>query len=260
MKNFRQILEEVNYTISVMMLFDTILTALIIFLACYMVLSLFNLNGYYGLVPAIGMFIWEIIKRLRKNKLKMVENSYESLQEKLITAKDYLYAKNPFIDDLQEEIKESIKNVHTDSFFNEKKTYTKTGIIVGLCILMLLIAPYHIILFDFNKAVTDIQKRSDNTTDAPVRVQNNNDPRLVSVEDDWYGEFSIGSLGDDEMQIQLIETNYKLTSEIVEDPEKKKFQDIYPGEVSASRASAYNANVARDDQEIVKNYFKEISK
>jgi hypothetical protein len=85
--------------------------------------------------------------------------------------------------------------------------------------------------------------------------------QLVSVEEDWYGEFSIGKLGEEDMQIQLIETNFKLTSNVVEDPETKDFEEMYPEGINVERGRSYeDREIGVENQEIVKNYFKEIAK
>ena len=226
-------------TLSVFMLFDAILTALIVFLLCYLALSLVNINVYWALLPASASLIYGLWKRLRKNKLKIIEDSYDFLREKLRTAKDYLYSKNPFVEELQEEISEEIKKVQTGTFFDQRKTTVMVGIIMGLCILIVVLAPYNFVLFDFNKAVSDVMKKEDSAR-KEARITKP-EYQLVSVEDDWYGEFSLGELGQEEMQIQLIESNYKLTSDTVQDPEKKDFQDIYPEDVTVSRAGSYKA-------------------
>jgi len=258
MKNFRQILEEVSSTLIVFMLFDTILTAAIVFLISYLVLSFFNIYGYWSLIPTIGVFLLESLKRVRKNRLKIVEDSYDFLREKLRTAKDYLAVKNPFVEDLQEEIRGDIKKVRSGTFFSEKKTNIKIAVIICLCIFIVVLAPYHFVLFDFNKAVSDVLKERNKTIDQ-AKIEKPEYERML-VEDEWYGDFSLGQLGEEEMQIQLIESNYKLTSDIVQDPEKKDFEDIYPGGVTVSRAGSYKARIEKENQEIVKNYFKEIAK
>ena len=258
MKNFKQILEEVSYTLTIFMLFDTILTSAIVFLVSYLILSFFNIYGYWALIPAVLVFGFESWKRSRKNRLKIVEDSYDFLREKLRTARDYLSVKNPFVEDLQEEVSEDIKKVRSGSFFNERKTNIKIACIVCLCILIVVLAPYHFVLFDFNKAVSDIVKEREKFIDkAEIKKP---ESQLISIEDEWYGDFSLGQLGDEEMQIQLIESNYKLTSDVVEDPEKKNFDEIYPGEVTVSRAGSYKARIEKENQEIVKNYFKNIAK
>lgn len=260
MKNFKQILEEVNINLTVLMLFEIVLSVIIVFLVSYIVLRLFAINGFWGIAPASAYLAYSAYRRLRNNKLKLVEDSYDNLREKLRTAKDYLYAKNPFVEDLQEEISDEIKKVQTGTFFNEKSVYLKSGAIVMLCILILVIAPYNFVLFDFNEAVDEIRERDENATEGPTQKAFKQEYEHISVEDDWYGEFSLGELGDEEMNIQLIESNYKLTSTVVQDPEKKKFDDIYPGDVTETRAGTYTDNVEQENQEIVKNYFKEIAK
>ena len=257
MKNFKQILEEVNYTLSVFMIFDTLLTAAIAFLVSYLILSFFNIYGYWSFILAAVVFLWESWQRVRKNKLRIVEDSYDFLREKLTTAKDYLAVKNPFVEDLQEEVSEDIKKVSSGAFFNEKKTNIKIAAIICLCILIVVLAPYNIVLFDFNKAVSDIVKIRNRTIEAKIVKP---EYELISVEDEWYGEFSLGQLGEEEMQVQLIESNYKLTSDIVQDPEKKDFEEMYPEGVTVSRAGSYNARIEEENQEIVKNYFKNIAK
>lgn len=258
MKNFKQILEEVNYTLSVFMIFDTILTAAIVFLVSYLILSFFNIYGYWSFIPAVAVLFWESWQRVKKNKLRIVEDSYDFLREKLRTAKDYIAVKNPFVEDLQEEVSDDIKKVSSGTFFNEKKTNIKIAAIICLCILIVVLAPYNIVLFDFNKAVSDIVKIRNRTIDQAEIVKP--EYELISVEDDWYGELSFAQLGEDAISVQLIESNYKLTSDIVQDPEKKDFEEIYPGGVTVSRAGSYNARIEEENQEIVKNYFKEIAK
>ena len=73
MKNFKQILEEVNYTLSVFMIFDTILTAAIVFLVSYLILLFFNIYGYWSFIPAVAVLLWESWQRVKKNRLRIVE-------------------------------------------------------------------------------------------------------------------------------------------------------------------------------------------
>ena len=73
MKNFIDLIKEINRTLNEIILFETLVHTILLFLVVYLVLSVFNLYPISALVPAVVYFFIAGNVRMRKNKVRMVE-------------------------------------------------------------------------------------------------------------------------------------------------------------------------------------------
>ena len=104
MKNFINVIKEIDRTLNMVFVFSSILNAAIFFLSVYLLLSIVNLYPILALIPAAVYFALRLYSRLKMDKRKIVESKYEPLKEKLRTAADNIKEDNPVINELEEEV------------------------------------------------------------------------------------------------------------------------------------------------------------
>ena len=121
MKNFANLINEVNRTLNEIFLFETLIHTILLFLVVYLFLSLFNLYPISALVPAAIYFVLSAYSKFRKNKIRIVEGKYSPLNEKLRTAADNVNEDNPVVNELEEEVVRDLKNVGLSSFVQTRK-------------------------------------------------------------------------------------------------------------------------------------------
>jgi len=140
MASFKPVLDEVNDVLNKLLFFNEILTSFIIFLACFLLLDFFVIEGvdqFYAIIPAVGYLVVALAMKLRKSKVFMVEKQYKHLDERLRTAEDNLSEDNEIVRNLHAEIIGKLKSVEVGSFFQSSKTLAKVSISVVLCFLII---------------------------------------------------------------------------------------------------------------------------
>src|SRR3989338_8415181 len=104
MDKFKLLLHEINENINNVIIFNIVIKAAIMFLSFYLLLTLFNMQPLYALVPSVMYMLVKLYLSLSKSKAKMVERNYPSLREKLTTAYEYRNVENPVVNELKDEI------------------------------------------------------------------------------------------------------------------------------------------------------------
>jgi len=254
MKDFIKVIREINYTLDGIFIFNVVLDSIVLFLFSYLALSLFKVKPTLAFYPTAAYFIISLVFNLRKNKASIVEQSYKSLREKLRTAADNLKMSNPVVEELHEEIVHDVKNVSVSSFINTKKLYLRIALATALSLLIVVIATFNISIFDIGSAV--------GKTGIIGKIAGSSDPLYAQINEsqDIYGKKSITKMGDKELGIQIAPVNYEVSVREEGDAEQKEFDSIFPKDVSVESSSAYEENIPKDQQELVKNYFNNIAK
>lgn len=263
MKQFIKALKEVNSTLSYLMLFEILINSALVFLASYLVLLLLGIQPFHALEITFFYFGVNFYLKIRQRKVLEVEKRYDFLNEKLRTAEDNLYFQSPVVDDLQREIIRDLGKVESSSFFKQKNLMIKTAVILVLCFLILNVHPIQFkpininfpgikpsVSFDFTGTTYFSGTRVVTTGKKQQEVQ------MVELSDNIYGDASVAILGGEEMVIQLraIEEELKMRDqEELDEDEEELFPDI-----ETSSAEAFKENIPKEQQELVKNYFKSV--
>ncbi len=260
MKGFKKVVREVNETLNDIMVFETILNSILIFLMVYVILSISNLNALYALIPAIVYLIVVSYTKIKKNKAKIVEEKYDELNEKLRTAEDNISMENPIVDELQSEVIHDVRKVKASSFVNTRRVaYKITGCVI-LCFTIIFLATLNIHFFDFKVVFDKI----------PNYIIGDGEPSDGVVEgalgagkyggdDDIYGAESIAKIGDEELNIEIKSVNFEISVRNVKEAAEKHFDEQFPDEVFL-RASEGATEDNIDDKELIKNYFLNLAK
>lgn len=263
MKNFKQVLKEINFELNKLVLFDAFLTTAIIFLLFYLFLSLANLPRTYSLVALIYLIIAAVIK-LKERKTLDIELKFDFLKEKLRTAEDNINLQNPVVDELQQEIITDLKKVDEGAFVNEKRTYIKSAVIIFLCFLIIFVVPFSLPKLGFEakaqkEAATEAFEEGNITATGTFAPEKEAREGLIPSPENIYGEESVAKLGNRELKVTIQPSGYELNIRDVSDIEDIDFVERYPEEVEATAASSYEENIPKEHAELVKKYFKALA-
>jgi len=232
MKGFKKVVKEVNETLNDILVFETIINSIMIFLMIYVILSISNLNALYALLPAIVYLIVVSYNKIKKSKAKIVEEKYEVLDEKLRTAVDNVDMDNPIVNELQSDVVQNIRKVKASSFVNTKRmAYKITGCVV-LCFTIIFLATLNIHFFDFSVVFDKIPKYIiGEGKPSGVAGGDSLGAGAYSGDGSIYGAESVAKIGDEELNIEIKPVNFEISIRNVKEASEKHFDEQFPEEV-----------------------------
>ncbi len=268
MGSFNNAVAEVRRTLGRLIIFDTSINAILVFLIAFLLLSFFDLPLIYPSATAVAYFAYVLRKRLRMSKVRIVEQKYKSLNEKFRTAAEYLSEDNPVVKELHSEVIGDLRNVEEAAFVNEKRIYVKSLAVVALCFIILLLSPFTfgILVFNVNfvdNPSEDVAPSASTPTSGSSTIKFAVGPHsggMLKVSDDIYGEPTIAKLGDEEVKIRIKPAGMELNIREIQEADLPDFSESYPSEIQAVAAGSYEETIPKEDLELVKNYFNELAK
>lgn len=256
MKNFIKVIKEINRTLEFLIIFESILNAVIFFLVVYLLLSLVNLFPILAVIPAIIYFAMRLYTNSKSDKRKIVESKYEPLKEKLRTAADNYKEENPVVNELEEEVVQDLKHVGLSSFIQTKNVSYKIFTTLLLSFAIVLATTMNLYIVDLNKFLGNV----------PDMLENLNLRRAASMplgeineSEDIYGDSQLAVLGNKQIDIKIRPVNYEVNVREEGDVEQRQFDEIFPTEVAVEQASAFEERIPEEQQELVKNYFDKLA-
>ena len=257
MKNFINVIKEIHKTLNFIIIFETILNAVIFFLVVYFLLSLVNLFPILALIPALVYFAARLYVNSKRDERRIVEGKYEPLKEKLRTAADNIREENPVVNELEEEVIQDLKHVGLSSFVQTKRIYYKIFTTIFLSFAIVLATTLNLYIVDLNDLFSNIPGVIDN-----FRIGKRGNNILlgeINESEGIYGDSKIAVLGNKEIDIKIRPVNYVVNVREEGDVEQKQFDEIFPREVAVEQASAFEERIPEEEQELVKNYFNKLA-
>ncbi|MBI2523519.1 hypothetical protein HYW19_03945 [Candidatus Woesearchaeota archaeon] len=256
MKNFINVIKEIDRTLNMVFIFSSILNAAIFFLSVYLLLSIVNLYPILALIPAAIYFALRLYSRSKMDKRKIVESKYEPLKEKLRTAADNIKEDNPVVNELEEEVVHDLKNVGLSSFIQTKEISYKLFATIALSFVIVLITTMNLYIIDLNEFLS---------TTVPGYLKGI--PKLansamlgeINESDDIYGNSQLAVLGNEQIDIKISPVNYEVSVREEGDVKQKQFNEIFPSDVDVEQASTFEENIPEEQQELVKKYFDKLA-
>jgi len=268
MKHFYKAVKDIDFNFNNIVIFTTMLNAVIVLLLCSLVLVLFRFRIIYAVIPSAIYFIILITQRLRKKHYLDIEKAYPFLDEKLRTAIDNQYDfENPMVDDLQKEVVRDLKKVSISSFFASKAVSYKVLSSIMLSFLIVFLAVNNI-YFDIDKLIENLNNHKPPTKYTYLTGNESGDEEGAVMDvraaggiasEDIYGEQMIAQLGKEKLDMVIKPSSYEINLRDIEDPERVDFPEIFPDEIFSSSAESYEENIPKEQQELVKNYFEKIT-
>ena len=261
MKDFINVIREIDKMLNTVFVFSSILNAAIFFLSVYLLLSIVNLYPILALIPAAIYFALRLYSRSKMDKRKIVEGKYEPLKEKLRTAADNIKEDNPVVNELEEEVVHDLKNVGWSSFIQTKDISSKLFATIGLSFAIVMITTMNLYIIDLGNFLTNtvpdylggIPKLADGALLGEINESN-----------DIYGDSQLAVLCNDgqidcDINIRISPVNYEVSVREEGDVEQKQFSEIFPSDVDVEQASAFEENIPEEQQELVKKYFDNLA-
>lgn len=259
-KKFSKIITQIHILFDNIVIFDAMITGILIFLFSYVILIVLGLNTMISFfIPPLYIFIYLFIK-LRENKYIKIEKKFPHLDEKITTAVDNINVENPVVEELRNEISRDINEVDYASFYKERKTSFKVLIAVLLCFSIILLAQYDV---EFkldpikNRVLGFVRGGEGNATGIISDIIS---AATYGQDDDIFGEEYLSELGDDELTINMNKVGYEINIDDVKDPSQTEFQDsLFPEDIGFGKDKVYVQKDFKEHNELVKNYFKNMA-
>ena len=274
MKNFLPVIKEINNTLRKIALFDTVLNSIIVFLAVYSLLALFNLYPIIALVVAIIYFLVKIKKNFENVKLINVEKKYPGLYERLRTAADTITADNLIVNKLRYEVVSKLKNVKVSSFIDTSTVLLKVILICLLFFLTIFITSLNIHFLNLQDTVSGMDVNFqfkeyvwgvlgiEGTEGLGGSEENENISEGAGNAsfEDIYGEMSVAKLKERELEVTFNLEEGTDDFKNIKDIEEKSFNEFPPEEIVPTPSDYDESVVPKEQQKLIKNYFEQISR
>ncbi len=258
---FEKLANEVNFGFKNIIIFFTLLRAIIVFLISFLIVITIGLSWIVALIPTIIYLVTLYKKNNSINKFKEIEMRYPELNERLRTAVDNLDESNMFVYDLHLDVAKLIKEVRMSEFFNKERAKKDIFVIAFLSIIIILIAPLNIHLFDLSLDSGVEQWNLPSILNKIYKdvIGYGEGEGGIGENEDIYGKKSIAMLGNKEIEIQISSSNSEIDIRNIKDVQPATFEAAYPQEITAVGAQSFQEQIPRDQQELVKNYYKNIA-
>lgn len=251
-----QVIREIKGELLKVSIVQSLVNSLIIFLVFYILLLPFTIPWVAAFIPTLVFFLISLIYYAKKRNLEYVESLFPLVNEQLRTAKDNLGKDNEIIRRLNQDVINKAKRIKTSFFLNFKTLNLSIIIVIALSLSIFSVSYLNINKINFNEF------NFKNPIDSIKKITNSNTPGggIGVGKDLTYGKESVALLGNNELNLQLNPTNTELNPEDLNDPEKKNFDTGLPQDIKSSAEANFKEDIPKENQEIVKNYFSQITK
>jgi hypothetical protein len=243
---------EIKNILNHLWLIDTVLDIVIILLTGFLFIPYIGISPYWIIIPIFLYIVVSSRYNFKKNIVALIEEKYPELNERLRTVYDNKESENVVLETLAESVLTDIEKIKYSSFFETKKLGMRIAIIFLLVTFLIstsIINPMH------------NEPKNDFTTISSPLAGNLNS-KSMSSEGNIFDEPSFVSVANDSRGLIV---NRGSGSELNVPGTEKKTPSIYPSfpqdeDFTSTSSQAYSEAVPVIYQQIVKNYFMNISR
>ncbi|MFW6272876.1 MAG: DUF7502 family protein [bacterium] len=278
MTEFKKLIKEIKKTLKKLLLFDIFIETLVVFLALYLVLFIFNISKVFAFIGSIVYLFVMYYKRRDLTSINTVEQKYPILNEALRTVNDTLKEDNYLVNELRTQVKRKVKKVSASSFMNIKGDIFK--IIVAICLVFFILSlsickttsdvcGNVLSKTDIKAAVTKIDvnqiydfiKNQDQIKGTSLDGESVNSDLNLNSNNALFDDSSVVNLGDDKLSVKISLQDDQIDINDVSDTvEKKEFIDMDISGIDVQNDLSFKEDISKENKDIVKNYFNEISR
>lgn len=230
----------------------------IAFLSLLFIFLLFKFPWYYSFIAFFASLGYYLYKEYSKNRLIDVEQEVPELNEQLRTAADNISLDNSIVNMLKQDVLKNLKKVRLSYFLDYRHLLYKMTGLFCLSFLVVFIA-YMNVGFNFNFVTDGIFGDSGGGKSGP-------DPENIKIAyrdgnlSNILGEVSVVQLGNEELNLEINPTKSEINiNEISEAGNEEFVAPQFPKEIYTSYDNAYKDQVPKQNQKIVKEYFKNLA-
>ncbi|MBU1198497.1 MAG: hypothetical protein KKF46_00290 [Nanoarchaeota archaeon] len=252
--------QEVKFELLKVVLINTFLDALMVFFVAYFIVSFINIKFLYTLlIPAVITFVFffvMILLRIKKLKLKAMEDANPQVKEMLRTAHDNMNQDNIMTMALFEDLKQKMKTVSTGNLLESKKIIIRIVSAVILVFLIIFVSSFNIninkIDIPFEKLKFMIQSGNNDLADGSITDLVFNETEVV------YGDASIAKLGNEEIDLNMNPSMSEIDFNEIGDSERQDLREGgIPQEIGIN-PDAFSNQEMLDEAEQAANYSQRI--
>ena len=241
---------------------NSLLNSLILFLVLLLISNFSGIGFLYPLIISLVYFAYALIKKHSQNKYFEVEQKTPSLNEQLRTVADNVNKTNPIIDELKDDVVKKMRDVKTSNFIDNKSLILRVLILGGLSFLILFLAYINV---DFTgeiqhaiiEPIKEIGTRRANTQEAisiNISVTEGNLSEIL-------GNNSLAKFKKDNPQLTINPLLSETDPSNIGQVQSESFTPPdFPKEIYTSYDVSYNEKVAKQNQQVVKDYFEKINR
>ena len=238
---------------------NSLLNSLLLFLGILLLSNLFDFLWYYALIPGLAYFIYQLQKNYKVNKYSIVESKVPVLNEQLRTVADNINRTNPIIDSLKDDVVKKMKNVKTSYFIDYRNIIIKIMILGGIAFLVIFLAFVNVYFSGTFMKLTEpikeigIRKSGDEIIYRNVSVTEGNLSEIL-------GNKSLAKLQKRDLKLTINPLLSEVDPSNIGEVKPESFSPPnFPKEIYTSYDVSYNEKIARENQEVVRSYFEQIT-
>lgn len=257
MKKIEQALLELRNIMRQISICNSLIQSYILFFILVLAFMLVSIRWYVAAAPFAVYLALHLILSKKALSYKYAEERAPLLKEQLRTAADNIHKENEIVESLNQEVLKRMKEIRTSYFFSFGKLTRQLITLTLLSFAIISVSAYDVQLLD----ARDVAKLVP-LGELGEFVLSEELPPLGEENEtaDIYGNKSVAELGTKELTLEINPVMSEIDLRKVKDPEKKEFQDDIPREIAGTTDASYEEQIPKGYQQVVKNYYKEISK
>ncbi len=255
--NVKNMYHEMIVVSLVLNFFDSLLTALSAFSIGFFIVYFYRLHVLLAVIAGGVFFIRSLIKKIKENKILLLEKKYPDLRERLRTSFDYQEKTNTVISQLHSDIIRTMKRVDVNAFLNRRTLIIKIILICSMLGSTLYMSSVGFDVIDIRDSIVNSQiyeRGSNFVMDIldETRDEVKNRPTL--------DEARLIQSGNQELNISIDAYNTELDIGDITDSAKNDYGGHYPEEIAGYAQETYEEKIPEEHKDIIKEYFKRINK
>ncbi len=256
MKPIQEAVKELRRVLFSMRLFESLLDSFIVYLGSLLIFSLISLSWYWALIPFLGYGVLHTLNSVKGVSFHDVEHKVPVLHESLRTAADSAQKENIIVNELHSDVIAKLKEVRTSYFLGMGKTTRQLLLLAAFSFGIIIASALNVKLLNAPEIAIDLSKLK------PVQKYTTAVQDIVfgPAKEDIYGNESIAELGTKELKLQINPLMSEININDIKPPEDKEFVESFPRDIQASTDTSFDEKIAKEHQQIVKNYFTGIAK
>ena len=261
MAKIKGLFNEVKVELLKVVLINTFLDAIMVFFIAYFITSFFNIKFLYiVLIPAsvtAVFFFTSTTIRIRKLRLKVMEDANPQVKEMLRTAHDNMDDENLMTNALFYELKKKMKSTSTGNLLESKKIITRIISAVVIVFLIIFVSSLNVNLEKIDIPFEKLRFMIPGGKDQPL-VGGNITELVFNETEVVYGDASIAKLGNEEIDLNMNPTMSEIDFNEISEAERENLREGgVPQEIGVN-PDVFNSQEVLDEAEQAANYSQRI--
>ena len=262
--NLKQLFRTLNASFFSLNFFEVFVQAGVMMIVLAIIFYLLGVKPWLAILPTIAYFIVLWVKKSQSNPLLEVERAYPELHEKLRTVNDNMAPTSEIVLELQQDVLDQISSVEISTFYETEKNTKRIMVIMLLCIILLIISLFNVPKLNYEKIAETISeslpaiKSPGNRPPDDVFAGGASGFSDISVTEDIYGAQTFADLDEQQQEIKINSLGYDINIRDIKQAKPQNFEEGFPQEIFSENAEVSQDKIAKEHQDLVKNYFKKL--